>query len=716
MKQPVTSSTMPDSSVPSLSGIDSGSQGEALQAILNASTMLLRSSSIQAVLANILDLAQKAIAAEAYAVWRVHEGGRVWQIVASHGLSESYRKELCIPGGKVPNEPQAVPDVLADPSLKNFSEDYRREGIRSLLAVPMISEGETCGTITFYWRQPRVFSALDIACAAALANLSAVAINISELQERSGREKLRLSFLAEASEILASSLDYEATLQRVAQLAVPHIADWCTVHIIENDVPTRLVVAHNDPAQLAVAKEYSLQYPEQIVPDRGLGAVLRTGKSEIHPFITDDLLVLSARSDEHLRSMRELRITSAIMVALKSRGKILGAIRLLASGGSRRFDADDLQLAEDLARRAASAIDNAQLHRAVIEQENSLRLSHAAARMGSWTIDLVRDQPTWSDEYKALHGLPLDFPASSEAGADLIHPADRDEVLQKLAGVLASQEDQIAFDHRILTPDDRVLWVHASGRILRDPAGKPLAISGISMDVTDRRLAEDALRRTEKLAAAGRLAATVAHEVNNPLEALMNLVYLCQRTPGLPEEAAAHLDVAEGELSRMAYVVRQTLGFYRESTLPRPARIGLIVSEVLDLYRSKLTARNLELRVEIDPEVSATVIGGEIKQVVANLIANAIEATDPGGLVHISVLRTDGSVKILVEDTGSGISEADRAHLFEAFFTTKSDVGTGLGLWVSKGIIEKHQGSIEVHSNTGPDHHGTRFTVSLPVS
>ncbi len=686
--------------------------GEALQAVLNASALLLKSSSIDAVLASILDLAREAIAAEAYAVWRARDSGRSWQIVASQGLSSSYRTELRIES-PMQQVYQAVSDVMSEPSLAIYRDEYAREGIRSLLAVPMISEGETFGTITFYWHKPRTFSDLDLTYASALANLSAIALNISELHAQNGREKLRLSFLAEASEVLASSLDYEVTLQRVAHLAVPHIADWCSVHIVENGVPTRLVVAHSDPAQLAIASEFSQLYPEQIRAETGLGGVLRTGKSEVFQVITDPMIVAAARDEEHLRRLRELQLSSSILVPLTSRGKVLGAIRFLATGGA-RFDADDLQLAEDLARRAASAVDNAHLHRAVIEQENNLRLSHSAARMGSWTLDLLHGQPFWSNEFKVLHGLPVDFPASTEAGQQLIHPDDRAGVLRELSDVIASSADQLSFEHRVVAADGRLLWIHARGRIHRDATGKAVSISGISMDVTERRLAEDALRRTEKLAAAGRLAATVAHEVNNPLEALMNLVYLCQGTPGLPDEAREHLRVAEGELIRMAHIVRQTLGFYRESATAQPALVSVIVSEVLSLYRAKLSAKDIRLSIEADPDVYATVISGEIKQVIANLISNALDATDPGGRISIRVVGSGNAVTIIIEDTGAGILEADQSHLFEAFFTTKSDVGTGLGLWVSKGIIEKHGGSIEFRSDTSPEHHGTRFTISLP--
>jgi signal transduction histidine kinase len=224
-------------------------------------------------------------------------------------------------------------------------------------------------------------------------------------------------------------------------------------------------------------------------------------------------------------------------------------------------------------------------------------------------------------------------------------------------------------------------------------------------------MAEQALRRAEKLAAAGRLAATVAHEVNNPLEALVNAIYLAQHAADL-QQASAHLRLADSELRRVAHIVRQTLGFYRESTLPQPTGLLQLVSEVLDLYRSRCMSRGLTLRIsgQMVDEVFVSVIAGEIKQVLANLIANAIDATPSGGIVETSVLRLEDSVEITVTDTGCGISEANRKHLFEPFFTTKADVGTGLGLWVSKGIVEKHGGSILVDDDGGK---GTTFRVRL---
>jgi PAS domain S-box-containing protein len=692
---------------------------EAVKALLDASAMLLASDSVDGVLSGIVDLARRVIKADAYAVWRTYDAAH-WRVLASSGLSPSYRTELRAATQFAPVF-QAIPDVHSDSLVHAYSKIYQQEGIRSMLVVPLqlqnpMPDGPNAGTITFYWRTPRSFSDLDVAYVSTLTNLSSAALNISELHEQNRRERERLAFLAEASALLASSLDYETTLQRVAHLAVPHFADWCTVHVIENGVPNRLVVAHADPAMLEYAREYSAQYPEKIRDDQGLGLVLRTGQSEIYSHITDEMLVAAIQDPEHLKAVRRLGLTASILVPLTSQGRILGAIRLLAAGGNRNFTRDDVRLAEDLARRAAAAIENAQLHRAVLDQENRLRLAHSAAKMGTWTWDLVQQKPSWSDEWKALYGISPDTESTFELGQSLIHPEDREQVMREFNEVLASDAELLSVEHRSITPDGRTLWVHSRGRIGRDGDGNATSIVGITMDITERRLAEEALRRTEKLAAAGRLAATVAHEINNPLESIVNLVYLCKGTPGLPAETASFLNIAEDELIRIAQIVRQTLGFYRESVNPRDSDIGGIVSQTLDLYLRRIDSRSLSYTVDVDPGLSAHVVPGEIKQVVANLIANAIDATAPGGLIAISAARAGDSVAITVRDNGSGIEDAILPHLFEPFFTTKTDVGTGLGLWVSKGIVEKHRGSIAVISSIDPADHGTAITVALPMA
>ena len=687
---------------------------EALQILLDASSMLLAAENESHALAQILQLSSTLLLCDGFAVWREFDEGKTWRVITHQGLSGNYRFEMKA-GGVVPDSIWAIEDVLSDERLKGAAETYRQEGISSMLVAPWKLGASISGTVVFYWRTHHRFQQSDFDYAAALTNLSASALNRLELQEQNRREKQRLSFLAEASALLASSLDYEDTLQRLAYLAVPEIADWCTVHVVEDGKISRLVVAHADPEMRAFTQQYAEKYPEKILPDFGLGKVLRTREPEIYLDITDAMLVQVARDEEHLGMIRRLGLKSSILMPLVTRGKVLGAIRLLSAGSNRRFTQDDLQLAEDLSRRAAAAIDNAQLHQEVLEQQSELRLSHAAARMGSWSWDLVRGRLFWSQEFRSLHGLAPGAEASLQAARELVHPEDRERVMREVSEILGGFGESISLDHRALTPDGRVLWMQVRGRIQRDTSGKSTRVAGLVIDVTDSRLAEQTLRRTEKLAAAGRLAATVAHEVNNPLEALVNLVYLAQRVDGLPEEAAAHLRIADEELGRIAHIVTQTLGFYRETASPRSTALSELVSSVLGLYRSRAASRAVQLVDETARGAGLKVMvnAGEIKQVVANLVSNAIDATPEGGSVTLSLGESAGQVEVVVSDTGSGISKESRKRLFEPFFTTKLDVGTGLGLWVSKGIIEKHGGSIVV-DDASEDGIGTIMRIVLP--
>jgi PAS domain S-box-containing protein len=688
------------------------SRPKALTVLLQASTLLLHAGSEEVVLSQTLDLASNLLVADAYGVWRESDDHLLWRAIAHRGLSESYPTTLHLRGKTLPQQVWFAEDLLCDQRAVFPPSVYEREGIRSAMVVPWVVDAALHGAVIYYWKNRRRFSSDDVDYALALSNLSASALNRLALNAHSRREEQRLAFLAEASAMLASSLDYESTLERVARLAVSHMAEWCTVHVAENGHLAKLVVAHADPAMAALAKEYEDRYPESISPDHGVGKVFSTGEAEIVPVITEEMVAAAAKDEEHLRLLRQFQLSSSIVVPLRSRDKVLGAIRLLGTKG-RHFGDRDVQLALDLGQRAAVAIENAQLHQALLEQASELRLSHAAAKMGSWTWDLEHDQLSWSPEFRSLHGLPPDAEASAEAAAALVHPEDSERAERVFREMLDSSALTFNSEHRSMRPDGRELWLQVRGRVRRDANGKATWIAGLIIDVTESRMAEHALRRAEKLAAAGRLAATVAHEVNNPLEALVNAIYLAQHAQDM-REAADHLRLADSELRRITHIVRQTLGFYRESTLPQSTGLLQLVSEVMDLYRSRSLSRGVALRAagRMVDEVFLTVIGGEIKQVIANLIANAIDATPAGGVVETTVSRCDDCVEIIVSDTGCGIPEANRRHLFEPFFTTKEDVGTGLGLWVSKGIVEKHGGTILLDHTV---ENGATFRVRFPM-
>jgi len=240
--------------------------------------------------------------------------------------------------------------------------------------------------------------------------------------------------------------------------------------------------------------------------------------------------------------------------------------------------------------------------------------------------------------------------------------------------------------------------------------------------VVQRRQGDEALRRSEKLATAGKLAATVAHEINNPLEAVTNLVYLAQRDlRSKPDEVERYLALASRELDRVAHIARQTLGFYRDRSSPAKFSVTRAIDDLIYLFEKRFETRNIEVCKEYDQELVITGLSGEIRQALSNLITNAIDAMPNGGKFVVRARTSQAGhnsqrpgVRISVLDTGAGIAPRHLANLFQPFFSTKQDVGTGLGLWVTRTIVEKHHGTIRVRTRTGRVNHGTVFSMFLP--
>jgi signal transduction histidine kinase len=250
--------------------------------------------------------------------------------------------------------------------------------------------------------------------------------------------------------------------------------------------------------------------------------------------------------------------------------------------------------------------------------------------------------------------------------------------------------------------------------VLRNPDGRPARVIGIALEVTQRHQTEKALRDSEKLAATGRLAATIAHEINNPLEAVVNLIYLAKNSDGLNENTRQLLEGADIELGRVSHMVRQTLGFYRETSSPVWIDLSATVDQIVGLYRNKIQRKGIRVEVRTEP---AKIFGleGELRQVLSNFVANAIDAVDVDGRMSVRVRTARGGINITIADNGHGILPEHRTRIFQPFFTTKRDFGTGLGLWVSKGIIDKHGGRVRVRSRVTPGGSGTVFSIQLPI-
>ena len=237
----------------------------------------------------------------------------------------------------------------------------------------------------------------------------------------------------------------------------------------------------------------------------------------------------------------------------------------------------------------------------------------------------------------------------------------------------------------------------------RDPSSQELNWLGTATDLQDQKLNEEALRTAEKLSVTGRMAAAIAHEINNPLESLTNLLYLVRLESAGNERAVQFLDMSENELARISSITKQTLQFYRDPSMPTDVDAREILEEVLRLFASRLTSKNIATTLDAQPGIVFQAIKGEIRQVLINLVNNAIDAVREKGSITVEAFtrENDGqsSVRILVHDNGAGIQPGQQGRLFQPFFSTKGAHGTGLGLWVSKGIVEKHGGTLQLSSS-----------------
>jgi PAS domain S-box-containing protein len=303
---------------------------------------------------------------------------------------------------------------------------------------------------------------------------------------------------------------------------------------------------------------------------------------------------------------------------------------------------------------------------------------------------------------------------------ELIHPDDLAPTLEIWNRSVETGEPYLN-EFRLRRKDGVFRYFLARAIPIKSEDGQVERWIGSLTDTHDQKLAEDALRKSEKLATAGRLAASIAHEINNPLEAVTNSLYLALRDTSLEANTKGHLQVAEQELRRVAQITTQTLRFHKQSNSPAPTDICDIVDSVLDLFGRRLESKEIRVNAECERGAIASCFSDEIRQVIANVVGNAMDAMPHGGVLRVRVKQTrswsqrrPSGVKIVIADSGHGIPSGFLERIFEPFVSTKEATGIGLGLWVSNGIVRKHGGVIRVRSRAKAQPSGTVFTVFIP--
>jgi len=513
-------------------------------------------------------------------------------------------------------------------------------------------------------------------------------------------------FLLRAGATLVASLDYRATLSAVAELAVREIADWCAIDLVgENGVIRSLTLTHSDPGKVTFARELQERYPVQPEGDRGAAKVIRTGEPELVPEISDKLLVDAAVDELHLDLLRELGLRSYMCVPLIVREHTLGAITFAAAETGRRFDEDDLRLAEELARRAGTAIDNARLYRQAEERAQAARVL-AAIGDGVVLVDSERVVRLWNRAAERITGIRRDAVVGRPAGDALPGFEQNAHRIPVTSSGSPAQSETVPTEL-----NGRELWLSVTGVDFED------GIVYAFRDLTEER----ALERMRQ-----DLVATVSHELRTPLAAIYGSAVTLRREdielePQLQEKL---LEIIHEESSRLADIVNDLLLASQLDSgslvvnIKRCDAAGLargVVDAALTHLPEGVTVR-LDEPSEPLPPVAAD--EGHLRQVLANLVDNAVKYSPAGGEVRITIEPAEGVARFAVADRGLGIPSSEHRRIFEKFYRVDPDMasgvgGTGLGLYICRELVRRVDGRIWVESN---DEQGSVFYVEIPFA
>jgi len=583
----------------------------------------------------------------------------------------------------------------------------------------------------------------------------------------------RAAFLASASQSLANSLNLEVTLRTVARLAVPDFADWCAVDLVDSSGAIRRVaVEHPDPTKLELVRRIEEDYPSNPDSPHGVHHVIRTGELQFIADIPEELLEAVARDEEHLRIIRGLRLRSYICAPLRTGSTPMGAVTFVYAESGRTYVEADSAFVQNLASRAATAIENARLVRRIEEardqmQEQAVELetqaevlqeqaaeleiayeelqeaanrlatseallaeAQSTAHVGSWEWDIRSGKIRWTDELFRLYGWePGSVDVSFESFLERVFPEDRERVEQVIAQAMKDREP-FSFDYRLTMPDGSIRHMHGRGRVDLDNSGRPARMIGSGQDISERKAVEEAMlaaRSEAELAnqAKSEFLAAMSHELRTPLNAIGGHLDLV--------DMGIHGSVTEAQQGAFARVkanqefllslINDILQFakleagkveYRISDLPSDE----VVVEAMQIL--ELPAQNRGLSYERRWRDPAPILRGDpdrVQQILINLLGNAIKFTESGGRIVASIETEGDSVCIRIHDTGRGIAADKLTSIFDPFVQAgqhreEGNRGVGLGLAISRDLARGMGGDVTVESEPG---RGSVFTLMLPL-
>ena len=691
---------------------ESSEAADRARRLQRVAELLAEAVTPQEVLDAILTEGVRAAEARAGAIGVLTQDGANVELLAQRGYDasavtgwSSFPLEAKVPMSDVirTGEPLFLTSVQERNKRYPMFSDRGQQN-HALVVVPLAVEGRVFGAMSLSFDHEIEFEPERREMKLTLARQAAQALARSRLYAAEQTLRERMTFLAEASELLASSLDYNHTLKQVAQLSVPGLADWCAIDMVgPNGEIERLGVAHEDPAKVRWAYELQDRYPPDPDAPTGVPQVLRTGKPEFFPELPQELLDEAIGDDEELRRIiDELGLKSTICVPLVARNRTLGALTLIAAETHPPYTEADLALAVELARRAAVAVDNARLYR---EAERGADAARALAYVadGVALIDTSGSVLHWNPAAASITGV-----AEEEAlGRQVSEVVPAWDALTSHVPLVPPGGDARPVTVPIVL-GGRERWVSVSGVDFGD--GTVYALQ----DVTE----EHALEKTRS-----DFVATASHELRTPLAAVYGAVRTLRRDDVELTDAdrAQFLEMIESEATRLAKIVDQILlagqldadavEFELVECDLEEVAAGVIDSAALHVPES------ISLDLSVDGAAPIRCDENKLRQVLVNLVDNAVKYSPEGGRVELRVRSENGSCLIEVADEGLGIPADERERIFEKFYRldpqqTQGVGGSGLGLYICRELVERMNGRLRVESEPGK---GSRFTVELPL-
>lgn len=555
-----------------------------------------------------------------------------------------------------------------------------------------------------------------------------------------------LSVLAEASAVLALSVDIEAGMREVAQLAVPRLGDWCTVDLLApNGTLRRIATVHSDPAKVAIAEDFNRRYPASPTDSGGIYEVLRSGVVEASE-ITDEMLHAGVADIEKRNLLLALGLRSYVIAPILIGGKTDGTLTIVSAESGHFLGPSDLTRVQELARRMSLAIERTRLFAETVtardaeslsnarlrESEAKLVLSMEAGGLGSWEWDIRNDRVMWSPQNERMHGLAEgSFSGSREEFGSYIHPDDRERVAEEIGRTLANRTPTYHIKYRFLRKDGAVRWLEGFARLRTDENGEPVSFLGVSHDVTEREElleGEQQARRDAEAANAAKaiFLTTMSHELRTPLNAVSGYVDLLEMGVRGPvtdlqredlrriRRASQHLLVLINDILNYARLEAGTVELHLSDVVLDDALAGM---EALIAPQLRTKGVAYEYR-PCDSNVRVRADREKLDQILLNLMGNAVKFTDGGGRITLSCELTDQTARVIVEDTGRGIPRGKLQMIFDPFvqvdrhLTPERQQGVGLGLAISRDLARAMHGDISVQSDAGK---GATFVLTLPI-